>query len=296
MLLTACGGGPSARTPKGIELGGFMALPKPFARNGEAPPLTYNSIGERDIVLGHISGLDAETSGKLSTAIAKTAAEQDILILSSAANRPMQVLQGVATTTPIPAGKRIDINWYLSRNDNYLSSNFNVKIEVATGAPRPLPAAYISALANMTADGLIHAIKASEPTTTIAEAAPTNAAEAPPRIFINAASGAPGDGTTALPAALSRMLSDAGVPLADNAETANFLISIDVERQDHGDGSETISIRWQVQTANGTEIGAIEQSSRISQGSLDGAWGGTAYDIALGAEEGLFEILHRAVK
>lgn len=94
--------------------------------------------------------------------------------------------------------------------------------------------------------------------------------------------GAPGDGNTALPAAMRRQLESRGVKLVDSSQADTYTVRGTVELGEVEDGKQPITIRWLVLDPDGKPLkSAVVQRNKISEGSLDGSWGRVA-DIAAG--------------
>jgi hypothetical protein len=58
-------------------------------------------------------------------------------------------------------------------------------------------------------------------------------------------------------------------------------------------GKQLIRIVWILSGPAGREIGRISQANQVPAGSLDHAWGGTAYEVALAAVGGIIALIQR---
>jgi hypothetical protein len=96
-------------------------------------------------------------------------------------------------------------------------------------------------------------------------------------------SGAPGDGSQSLTAAMRRHLQSAGVKLVDNGASSNtYTVKGSVEMGSPVDGQQPITIHWMVvDPAGKTMDKAVVQRNKVAEGSLDGPWGQVA-DLAAG--------------
>jgi uncharacterized lipoprotein YajG len=96
-------------------------------------------------------------------------------------------------------------------------------------------------------------------------------------------SGAPGDGSQSLTAAMRRHLESAGVKLVDSPSSGNtFTVKGNVEMGAAVDGQQPITIHWMVLDPNGKTMDkAVVQRNKVAEGSLDGPWGQIA-DLAAG--------------
>ncbi len=95
--------------------------------------------------------------------------------------------------------------------------------------------------------------------------------------------GAPGDGGQSLSAAMRKHLQSAGIKLGDKATGPNvWTVKGSVEMGAAAGGQQPITIHWTVTDPSGKTLDkAVVQRNKVSQGSLDGAWGPIA-DLAAG--------------
>ena len=56
-------------------------------------------------------------------------------------------------------------------------------------------------------------------------------------------------------------------------------------------GQQSIHIEWQVRDLVGRSLGTVSQKNQIPQGSLNGAWGNTARQVAAAAVDGILRLL-----
>jgi hypothetical protein len=113
----------------------------------------------------------------------------------------------------------------------------------------------------------------------------------PPRaVMLAGVQGAPGDGNTALNAAMGRVLSNIDVPLVEEMHACSFAVSAEVSTRLRG-GSQEIGIVWQVHDTTGRPLGEVEQATVVEAGSLDSGWGTEASLAARNARDGLIAIL-----
>jgi hypothetical protein len=96
-------------------------------------------------------------------------------------------------------------------------------------------------------------------------------------------SGAPGDGSQSLTAAMRKHLQNAGIKLVDGAGGGNtYTVKGSVELGTAADGQQPITIHWMVVDPNGKTMDkAVVQRNKVAEGSLDGPWGQVA-DLAAG--------------
>jgi hypothetical protein len=109
--------------------------------------------------------------------------------------------------------------------------------------------------------------------------------------LVPAVTGAPGDGSTSLTAAIQRELQLKGVSLADRATPTTYRVEGGVTLGQAREGKQAIQIEWVVKDPQGKRLGTVSQKNDIPEGSLDGAWGKTADQAATAAVQGIFKLL-----
>lgn len=108
--------------------------------------------------------------------------------------------------------------------------------------------------------------------------------------LVPSVTGAPGDGSQALAAALQKELSRNGIALSDNASAQAYRVEGKVLVGPDKDGKQPIEISWNVKDPQGKKLGTVTQKNEIPQGSLDGAWGKTADAAAAAAAQGIIKL------
>jgi hypothetical protein len=104
-------------------------------------------------------------------------------------------------------------------------------------------------------------------------------------------SGAPGDGTKSLTAAIKKRLYAKGVKLATVQTGNTYTVKGTVSVTDGSGGKQSIRIDWQVLDPNGKRLGTVSQQNNIPKGSLDGPWGAIADAAAGAAADGIVKLL-----
>lgn len=117
-------------------------------------------------------------------------------------------------------------------------------------------------------------------------------AELPPQsVALLGVEGAPGDGNAALERAMRQLLVSAKLPLQENPDLADIRLKGLVELKPSGQNIERIHIAWVLLGRDGQELGRLEQNNAIPAGSLNGRWGGTAYDATVAVFDSLRQSL-----
>ena len=130
---------------------------------------------------------------------------------------------------------------------------------------------------------------ASAPET--AAAAPAARPKGPVTTIVAPVSGAPGDGTKSLTAAIKKRLYAKGVKLATVQTGNTYTVKGTVSVTDGSGGKQSIRIDWQVLDPNGKRVGTVSQQNNIPKGSLDGPWGAIADAAAGAAADGIVKLL-----
>lgn len=113
----------------------------------------------------------------------------------------------------------------------------------------------------------------------------------PVRALVPSVAGAPGDGSSALRAALQRELTRSGVTLAEGQAPDAYIVEGKVVMGAGKDGKQPITIDWSVTDPAGKKLGTVSQKNEVPQGSLDGSWGKTADAAAAAAAQGIVKLL-----
>ena len=108
-----------------------------------------------------------------------------------------------------------------------------------------------------------------------------------------AVKGSPGGGDAELTAALRKTLIDAGWPVVTKPQPDALTIIGRVKVASKGEASQSVSVRWEVQSPDGKTLGDVKQANDVPRGALDGGWGPAAFAVAEAAATGIFDIVNR---
>ena len=103
--------------------------------------------------------------------------------------------------------------------------------------------------------------------------------------------GAPGDGSRSLTAAIQRELASKGVTIAERSTPVAYRVEGSVTVGAAKEGKQPIHIEWLVRDPQGKKLGTVSQRNEIPEGSLDGEWGPTATQAAGAAAQGIVKLL-----
>ncbi|TNE39572.1 MAG: hypothetical protein EP348_03205 [Alphaproteobacteria bacterium] len=115
-----------------------------------------------------------------------------------------------------------------------------------------------------------------------------------PILFVPIVKGAPGDGSESLAYAIQEELANLGLKVVPGAEGANFIVRGSAELSPVRAGTQVIQLTWTLERSNGEQVGVIRQRNRITAGSLNGAWGQTAFLAAKGGANGVYNLLRKS--
>ena len=103
--------------------------------------------------------------------------------------------------------------------------------------------------------------------------------------------GAPGDGSKSLAAAIQRELSGKGIAVSERAKPGAYRVEGSVVVGQAEGGKQPIQIEWLVRDPQGKKLGTVSQKNEIAEGSLDGPWGKVADQAAGAAVQGIVKLL-----
>ena len=116
------------------------------------------------------------------------------------------------------------------------------------------------------------------------------------KALVPSVTGAPGDGSTTLRAALQRELTRSGIALTESPSPDTYTVEGKVAMGSGKDGKQPITIDWSVTDPSGKKLGTVSQKNEVPQGSLDGSWGKTADAAAAAAAQGIIKLLPQATQ
>ena len=108
--------------------------------------------------------------------------------------------------------------------------------------------------------------------------------------------GAPGDGGIALARAMHRSLTRIGVAIADDGGAGSHWITgrVSVARDEGVVDDAALTIAWDVLHPDGTKLGTVTQSNRVSAAQLTGTWSALASIVARAGAPGIAQLLEHA--
>lgn len=117
----------------------------------------------------------------------------------------------------------------------------------------------------------------------------------PPRIFVPAVRGAPGDGNAALTARLREALGAQGMVVQDIAQGARFAATGEVNVVNRpATRTQRVEILWTVSRVDGYDLGRVLQLNEVPMGVLERFWGDVAFAAATEAAGGVRTVVANA--
>jgi|CXWK01.1.fsa_nt_gi hypothetical protein len=202
-----------------------------------------------------------------------------------------QVVQSIADKTAsqiaswLPGGASIPVASNTTPVDG--APNTQKVASTAMSAPATPAAPPAAAPANVAA-------ATTPPAAGTASGPTTGSIAGPVTTLVPSVTGAPGDGSTSLTAAIQRELSNKGVALTSAPSPSTYKVEGKVAMGQGKDGKQPIKIDWTVLDPKGNKLGTVTQNNDVPQGSLDGPWGKTADAAAAAAAQGILKLLPQA--
>ena len=274
-----------------VLLAACQPLPHPFAE--DRPPEALLKVRDvAGILVAPIVGKPAATAAKLAPAVAKALRKRDIPASDSTANLDSYHLYGrIAETRPDETGATLTALWRLYDAKGRTIGERKVELRAASqdwDFANPAP---IEQLAQLAADGIGPLIEDKAPAAASAGAKENGDV----RIALGKFGGAPGDGDEALANAVAAVLKQHALAIAAKGDKADLSVNAEISVTSAGADKQHVKIVWRVRRADGSEIGNVAQENDVPRGTLDGAWGDLAYNIAIAACDGLMQLVDRGL-
>ncbi len=268
-----------------VLLAACQPLPHPFA--DDRPPAALLQV--RDVAgvsIAPIAGEPAAVAEKLSAAVASALLKHDIPASDETTSLSSYQLSGRVVEARSQGGKAtVAAYWRLQDSKGRMVGERTVRAEAEARDWDSGDAQAIERLAGLSADAVAPLLEDEAPV----EAA----AERRIRVAIGDISGAPGDGATALAAAVAAVLRKQDLAIVEKGQPADLTIDGEVSVGPVKANQQHVKILWHVRRADGVEIGTAGQENDVPKGLLDGPWGDLAYSVAIAAGDGLMQLVAR---
>ncbi len=270
------------------------------------------------VALAPLIGAPASVSKPMSAAL-KTALAAKNIPLAESAKTAAYTIRGYVAALPQKSSTKIAYIWDVMDKNKKRVHRIKDQ-EVVPGKPgrnlwSNVSPKIIQAISNRTAERLAQWLPSQVAPRTLAgragaagqkvrlaSAAPAttaalpkaSAAKGPMLAMVSSVSGAPGDGSTSLSAALQRQLSSKGVKLTKSRTPNTYTVQGRVRMSPASGGKQQISIDWDVLSPDGKKLGTVSQKNAVPAGSLDGPWGKIADAAAGAAASGIVKLLPKS--
>ena len=255
----------------GLMLAGCQPLPHPFADQQLPPDAAILQVADTvGVLVEPVAHAPADAA--LAQAMASALQDRDVPADTRAANRQSYHLIGDAGGTRVSAGTaQVEIQWTLA---NAKGDKVGSDVQRMTLAAADWTGGTAEGLAPL---GKAEALRIAA----MIQDAPPVEHNPGRQVYIRPTEGAPGDGRTALPRALTFLLGRAGVKVTPDSQTADaVIIGPTVDLSSSGSGRQHVRIVWHIYRADGTEAGQVSQENDVPIGSLDGSWGDISMAVA----------------
>lgn len=267
-------------------LWGCGPLPRPFQHEaGKENALLNLKDGAGVVVLAPESELVPDPQA-WAEAMAEALRERDVPASTQHGNAGSRYLFSHVTEITEPSkAKSISVLWDLYAPDGKLTGSYVQETGLSPEAFRSRPLTVDETAIQEAADQLA-ALAGTKPRATRSiPGFPEASIHVPPFGDV------PGDAATSLRNAIVAELTDSRLPIAGKAGSDDLLLLCEVSLGPVEAGRQKATIVWRLRAVkDGEELGMIDQSNFVLAGSLDGAWGQTAQDIARGAREGILDL------
>ena len=263
------------------------------------------------VAFAPIIGAPTAVSRKLSTNLTEAAAKRHMAVITNGSEKPDYTIRGYVVAAAQKNGTKLTHIWDVAdksgkrthriRGEEFLAGKNskdpwkNLSDTAISGIADKTVTKFASWLATKKPStpkpATIPAQKIAKKTTTPAYTGSVGTAAGPMAAYIAPVVGAPGDGRTSLTNAISEQLKAKGIRIASVANAPHYLVKGNVSLTKPANGSQKIKIEWLVLDPKGKRLGVVSQKNVIPQGTLDGAWGGTAKAAASAAAQGIVKLL-----
>ncbi len=264
-------------------------LPQPFAhsRTATSYPLAALTLDGR---VTPVEGLPDAAGRGLAQAMAENLGGYGVTATDRDGAPSRFVLNGRASAEP-PSGETIAdllITWTLNDAEGTQTGLHVQELRAAWTDWQPVDMGLMRAFAAAPAKAVaaLVGVDADLPAGAAAEPAGDS-------LFVAGVVGAPGDGNTALAAAIARELAAAGLTVVTERTAAALILRGEVAVGPASGGEQPVALTWRVELPDGSPVGEAAQENAVPAGSLDGAWGPVAGYASAAAIEGIRAIIER---
>ncbi len=277
----------------GLALASCQPLPHPFqtVHTMPAPGDLLAPGPETGLTVAPLQGAPPGVAQVLSALVAHGLRQRDI----PASSRSVQgsyLVQGEAQATPTAGGmSRVTLRWTLIGPTGLTGGSTHQSATLATAAWQQGDERALAGLADRAAADIARlALQNDGGEQTAAGGGRIPLPNETPRFLIQKIDGAPGDGDQALAQAIGAALGLNGLRVVAPPAPGAYRLSAHVQTAPAGQ-DEIVSIAWTLRTSDGRVLGTVNQNNHVARSQIEHAWGSVAYLAALGAADGLMQLV-----
>lgn len=283
-------------------------------QNTQAPAELAPSQGAKrtaSVALAPVAA-PGSVSGKMGKMLASAADEKNIPVKDS--KQADYTVRGYLVASPESEGTKVSYIWDIADKSGKRAHRFSgeemidkrvsgdpwsavddqamrkIAVKTADRLQQWLPKK--DAPAQVATTGSVAATSTTAPEQERAQLASASARSSEVLVVVPEVTGAPGDGNSALPAAMRKQLESRGLSLTNSQSSSTYTVRGEVELGEVNGGQQPITIRWLVLDPDGKPLkSAVVQRNKIKEGALDGSWGQVADMAASEAAKAVAKIL-----
>ncbi len=279
--------------PVALCLSACQPLPHPFETSHDLPENRLMALPDVvGIAIDPVNGVPARTSDTIRATLAKALQDVDVPASAAPAGEHAYHVGGKAAGLGVRGTtSRISLTWIVT---NAAGEEIGRKIDtiVVDSASwqvgNPDVTGQMQIAAREIAE-ILHLPGAPPPP-------PPKSPPPPLRLVLEPVVGAPGDGDTSLPRALTFALRDTGVEVLDQPDRDVPRVAGTVTLSPLAGGQQNVRILWTVFAADNRQIGTVAQENAVPRGSLDGPWSDAAAAVAEAAADSVRGLVAQAMQ
>jgi hypothetical protein len=264
--------------------GSGAQAPSPDMGKSNGPALTPpDSAGI--LILPVTGALPPNAAANAANAMADALQKADVPASTAASNKGSYRLSGNATAFTAGDGNvAVIVAWTLYDFEGKKLGSAEGNAAGSADAWRQGGGDLAQALANSAAPQIVSLVESG---------VPLPKGNLNPVIALKPVTGAPGDGDASLARAMGAALQRANIALAGELANAkpDFTLTGTVAVSPPAGSSQQVKVSWALQRPDGSEVGRVNQENAVPAGSLDGAWGDTAYAVTAAAAPGVRQLI-----
>ncbi len=275
-----------------LALAACGTLPEPFYGN-PGPEGARLSIPPAPVLMVPTPSpaaalLDSKSAALFAHDLAAALVNYDIPTIAGAAMKGGWLL----TSSASPAGGAITPAYVITGPDGKIYGRQNGTPVPAAAWRAGTPSA-LNAAATADAQALAKTLAAIN--ARIQGSNPQSLENRPPRIYIGAVTGAPGDGDHSLPLNLARDLPGPDDVVVTNPAEADFTVTGNIVVTPGQNGQIMVELDWTVQDSNHRKIGQVTQLHPLNLSDITPFWGDIAAAAATEAASGIQQVVANAI-